>query len=63
MESSKSGSDKELSDLERGEGSLDDVGDAETKSSDSVVGVLACVSEKNRKVLGFYIPSWRGYQS
>jgi hypothetical protein len=63
MESSKSGPDKELSDLERSEGSLDDVGDAEAKSSDSVVGVLACVSERNGKALGPYVPSWRGYQS
>jgi hypothetical protein len=40
VDSSISGADEELCDLQCGKGSLDDVGNAVAKSGDGVVGVL-----------------------
>jgi len=45
VDSGEGGSDEELGDLEGGESSLDDVGDAVAERRDGVVGVLNDVSE------------------
>jgi hypothetical protein len=63
VNSSVCGSYKELSDLESGKSSLDNVRNAVAECGDGVVGVLKLVSHIMRSKSRNYSPSWREYQS